>query len=333
MLGESGHRLSEGASNDVKRGCFIGFCGVLTLVCLLLFVIGYYAGKTDLVLAASRTDTIAFVGERGAVQIRVDPNQPAVLDLLRTAAQKSFGYFGLLIDRTVPYEMGLSINADRGNAQADMVVALSMRRLAGFLESVSDTELWRWFPFQRVQSARLERDGLWVARSTLPIDAGALSLANAHWAKPAGTPLTLTRDHGLEVVLDNRNGEAYLVLNTFINPPLQAGDLPPDPAANKMTQDDFVKILERMETLRFTADLFGNDHAVCDLIVTCEDETMARGVNLLLLYARDQLYLNLLEKGVEMDGEITLEGATVTGRFNLRGFHKRIVTQISGMGV
>jgi hypothetical protein len=299
---------------------------------LALFAAGYFLGRGDLVFHTPRTDTQTFVGDGGAVQLRIDPNQPAIVNLLRSALTESMGFMALATDHALPYEMTLRMDIDRPASEVDMILALSLRRFAGLLEMRADPELWRWTPYQRVQSAKLEREGLWVVRSTMPLDEGALGLADERWAKPEGSALHPGREHGAEVVLDNRNGALYLVANTLLNPPLQAGDLPNE-APSAMPPEQLIAILGRVETARATLDVPDNDRVTITLRVNCVDEDMARGVQLLMLLVRDRVYLDLLEKDILLSGHLALEGRTISGEFTITGWRDRVLLSLGTAGI
>jgi len=316
----------------VKRGCLFGCCGVLAVLAAACFTAGYYAGKLDLISVADRVPTASYIKGDPAVLVHMDPNHAEIRSLLQEGLRRIPAPLRQYVLASLPYEGTLSIEPRRDQDQADITFALSTRRLAGLLESRSSREVWRWWVAQRLDETGIEREGLWVVRSHVPLASAAIDEFNRRWARPAAEPLALEGSHALEVVVDNRGGRAYLALEPLLNPPPQEGDLPPETPPT-VDADRLAGFFQLFTTARLTADPLDRNTFAFRLKAECPNAHAAAASHFFLWLLRDWMYARLLERGIVLEGDVQRDDTSLYGVLTIRGYRDNVVDLFGRWGI
>jgi hypothetical protein len=345
--------------NVALRGCLIGCLGVVVLLAIVAGFLFYLAHEADLLTVSPRVDTLAHIGGNPVVVARLDPNQRGVFSVLLEAFQNE-PFAPKLFTAFVPHEVTAAISLNRSGETSHQVIALSLRRLAGFFAWFGDDDNFlRFSPVQQNMRRAKEADGLFVVRSEWPTNPQTRALLGAL----PEDPLRLEGGHLFEAVADNRGMAAYVALEPFFTAAEQADR--PGPGRHARTEKLFPEsapamerlagAFERVEILRLRANLdweeleevsestdepseplsiheappipapAGDLRAAVVLEIATRSPRAAEDILFFLMMLRDEVYRALLEDGIVLESRLYVEGNTVHGQFEASGFTARLV--------
>jgi len=301
----------------VKKGCCFGCLAVALLVfaglCALVYAVTV---KLDLITPAPRADTVYHAAQNPAVCIRLDPNQPEILKIMdEVFGAGSAEFYGAFF----PYEAGLAIVPDTSRNVDTLVVSVSLRRLASlftlFVKNTFTTEI----PGQIISMAE-EQNGLWVLRFEMPLAPETTKNAATWWTPTPQDPLVLSGKHAVELLLDNRNGGAFLALEPLF------GKHQPDPDEIVVMKAPFEVnapfvpgLYQRTQSVWLAADFAGPDLIHVEMDVLCRTPQAAESVLFFLFMVRDALYRQLIELDMTLSGDFDVDGSAIHGEFNASG--------------
>ena len=312
-----------------QKGCCFGCMAVFLILvggsCLILY---WGAVSMDLLYESPAEDALALIGESPALLVRVDPNSEEALDLLNETME---GQFNLFLRAFLPHELVFALLPHREDGVSETVFSASLRRMGGLLALVSsDPEDWHWFEAQEMESAGLESDALWVVRGTVRSSDDVRGQVSKWWPMEAHEPLDLEGGHTVELVLDNRDGKAWLALDPLL-------------IANETDEDAIVVMkapfepemstrlngfFRRVRTFRLNADMVEADRATLTVEAECRDADAAESMLMFLFTVRDGIYRACVEKEVALDGHFTQDGSSIRGEFAFTGFRKTFIAKM-----
>lgn len=318
----------------MRSGCS---CGCLLLVLLValggaLFYAGHWVARTELLVRHPPADLRPVLPPAPAVLLQCDLNQPHSKTLFAAALKDEAPILREFILNNLPYAASLALTPRPGHAVADVVFAMSMPRFAALLDARADTGLWRWWHFQEVDSARCEAPGVWVARSHWRISPAAQSETRRRWPESDHTPLACEAGAPLSFLVDNRSGNAYLALETWLNPPPALGDLPTraDPARNA---ESIAAWMARLRTATGQLDIEGANAALFRLHIEATSPEAAASLAEDLRLMRERLETRWAADEVKIRGEFAPKGSLINSTLRIDNIEQPFVREWRLLGL
>ena len=316
----------------MRKGCCLGCLTVLLLIAGGGFGAGYFLSRMELLERTSAVDTARYLGGRPAVLLHVDSNDRSVQALVEYALASEAALLRDWILESLPYSATLSLEPENAG-RSEMVFAMSMPRLAGLLEWRADPSFWTWFDAQEVDRLSREAPGLWVVHSHLPVSESVQAEAAARWQAGEDEALRLGGGHVAELLIDNRDGRAYVALEPLLNPPLQAGDLPPKEAP-AVDAASLAAVFARIESAWAAFDMPANDRGVLRFEVVCPNARAAESLHFFAVMLRDSISRTCWEEQrIRVQGDVLRDDRVLTGAFTMTGIRDAFVKQVRRVGL
>ena len=312
-----------------QKGCCLGCMAIFLIViggtCGLLY---WGAVSMDLLYESPPRDTAAHIGGSPALLVRVDPNSEQVLGLLDEGFE---GQLNAFLQPFLPHDLSFALLPHREDGSSGTVFAISLRRMGGLIKLLTDSpEQWRWFQAQEMISAGLESDNLWVVRGSVRSSDSVLGQVAKWWPVETREALELEGGHDIELVLDNRDGKAWLALD----PLLVAGKTDEDAIVvikapfEPESSASLTGLFRRVRTFRLSADMAEADRIVLTVEAECRDADAAESMLMLLFTIRDSAYRTCVEKDIALEGHFTRNDSAIRGEFTCTGFRKSLIAMM-----
>ena len=315
----------------VKRGCAIVF--VLLLLVTIAAAVGVWRLNRQyaVLFTAPVVDHLSLVSERPAFRLVVDPAPlaPHIQALLQEHWQQEVPFWA--IDQVLPYGLSAVLynNFDKNEVVLD--VLLNERRLGPFLaESINASGILETFEALGLpkEGARWEGPGKLRARGAAPMDQETHEKVWYTWGGGGiGTALEIEGDHLIEVVGDNRDGDAYLAAASL----MAAYEFELDEETQKISFPSF----QFVTNLRLTADRTDADEVALRLTMEVIPDMRDRVAVVNLKVGVDELVGQLAEHlakehGLSMVGESHWEENTMVWEYTIDDFTKFIDLLMNG---
>ncbi|MCC6143301.1 MAG: hypothetical protein IT368_05800 [Candidatus Hydrogenedentes bacterium] len=307
----------------MKRGCLIGCLVLIALVAGAAAIAFIVLDRLDVLHEAPAIPVEEYAEPAPALFVHVQLDRPEVTKLLTDALDQTPTW---LIQKFTPHEVTFTVDPDAASASNNIVLALNLKRLTGFLDyAIRDIDEWRFWLNQEIVSAGQEGEGLYVIRSTIPFlqQLGAAP-AEVWTALPHLSPAP-AQDHLFHAHVDNRGGRGLWAIAPLLAQPPAEYDPARAPVADLAQVEGFLK---RFDSAELTTDLL--ESGDLEVKVTVQAPTATAGESLLffLMIVRDTAYKALLQERLVLEGHWQQDGTTLQGTFQVRGFRERAMEYI-----
>lgn len=315
----------------VKKGCAV----VLVLLLLVLIATGVSVWQLNrryaVLFTAPVVDHLSLVSERPAFRLVVDPAPlaPHIQTFLQEHLQREVPFWA--IDQILPYGLSAVLYNDFDGNEVVLDVLLNERRLGPFLaESINASGILETFDALGLpkEGARWEGPGKLRARGAAPMDQETHEKVWYTWGGGGiGTALEIEGDHLIEVVGDNRDGDAYLAAASL----MKAYDFELDEETQKISFPSF----QFVTNLRLTADRTDADEVALRLAMEVIPEMRDRVAVVNLKVGVDELVEQLAEHlaqehGLSMVGGSRWEENAMVWEYTIDDFSKFIELLMNG---
>ncbi len=279
--------------------------------------------KFEVILSAPRVSHERFADDNTCIRVVFNPPRAAqeLKELIPQAEQLS----DFVWARVLPYETSLIVDADSNASQARFTLVLNGRRLGPVLtNALNQSDLAARFPqitWDTPLAAQQGR-GLVTASGVASLETTVVDAAWMRWGDGLSTqPLPPEGGHLFEAVVDNRAGGAYIIASTIA---LDWMGYDRKPEEWQSISDMLVQI----DTVRLFADL--NDDASLRLrgAITMgphAEEGTAGLIKFFIAMGSEPLRVRLKQEyDLDLEGETSLEGSTVSLDYTLRDADKLI---------
>lgn len=310
----------------LSRGCCCGCLATGLTTLLVIAVISFFLDKAySLFTPVPRVALDEYFGTDHPVVLRIDPNSEILIELMGEAGNSQTWVMRYLW----PYEVMAFIDVNRGNQTKDLTWAISTRRGGGLLST--------WWPVPdnidlgggfKVTDFRAGSDGVIQIMADGKISDDALVEGSEYVADDGFEPYTLTRDHILELILDNRKGDAYLALEAYFGGDIDDADSQVEGDTTSPTDvahEDFLNALQQTIAMRMTMDLVDTNSMEWTVEARAFNVDGAEALLDHLNRVRDTLIENAEDKHMEFEGEFTRDGSEVHGELILRHYRRSLV--------
>jgi hypothetical protein len=301
----------------LRNCCCLGCLTLIVLAVSLMALLFTVVMDTGALETYERQNAVAEVSGKPSVVVRLDLQSPSARPFLSMLMEDSAGYLTDFFIDSLPWEAVIALTPDRDAKAVRMGSILSMRRFSGLLEARADAELWRWFPGQKVDSLELERPGIFVVRSTLPLSEEAMNEASVRWSKPAGDALQVPEGAPLGAYIDNRDGRGYLALEPILNPPPQPGDRP-GAREGQLDAAGWAPYFERFTEASGALGFDTDGMVTVELRLKAPGEQAAKDLLALLEAQRDSMGAEIERQGGWLEGAWSRQGSEVSGSFRVQ---------------
>ncbi|MEK7795273.1 MAG: hypothetical protein AAB353_12125 [Candidatus Hydrogenedentota bacterium] len=281
----------------MKRGCLIGCLIVFGLFALMIVVVGFVADSMfNLFQPLPPVDLAAAYGTEHAIVFRMDMNN----EQLREMAGKALDQGPGMLEFFWPHQLYFFMDANAEAKTRSLGFALSTRRMA---------KLWGWIlpiPDEKdvgsglvIQEISVDDNGVIQASADGPTREEDLATLASTWAAPFDVePLALEGGHFMELVINNRNGEAFLAVAPW------AEDIDWDEAAkSSFTKEHLDALHTGIATARVTGDMAGKETLQFEVLAIAPDDERAAKV----AEALSALTALMAEDLKEHDSKVTFE--------------------------
>lgn len=308
----------------MKKGCCLGCLAVGVILVALMVVAGVVIEQSiGIISPAERVDLAAAYSGGHAVAIVANPNAPNFGEVYRTALRDD----PRRPEWFMPHEAALFYDVDVAGGTRELSVAVSPKRFSGLLSwFVPDPENWHLDGELEVQEADFQENGAFLWRATGPLSADAQEQAREIEPDSGASPIALEGGHIIEIIVDNRQGEAFLVLHEALLEGLEEDADAADDAADEVSDDailspaDWDLLLRAASTLRLTVDAAADATLQFQIDLTCRDTKSADGALALLRDLKDRLGRWFAKEEAVFEGSFARVGKTITGILTLRGY-------------
>lgn len=314
------------------------------LAALILAGSGYYLFKRAGLSIVSREDTATVAtAKQPAIAVRVNLEAPTAFSPGMLEGPNSH-YTGTLLRTFLPYEFTFGIGTDETRSNTQFRGAVSFRRAAqmfmGQVHAFGTALERRGRHFEDI-GVSPENPGLGILAGQLALPPEAASLRSEAWPTPVlGPQPQFEMTHFLELLIDNRAGDAGLAIaalaQTLGEDPANALDIPensmlaPDPMAplpplSLLSQVRIIKGARFLKTAWVALNFEPNADATIQLRVSGTDEVSALFLMTGLGRLPEELGKQLASSGVQVEGEITREGADISGKLHFKNVGPALV--------
>ena len=288
----------------------------MVLIALLIVgvVFAYISSKYQIFTPAPRIATRVFATDYTAAVVTIDVEQAG--EKLGEMAAQELGWPSWFVEFVLPYECSVTVDVDLDSAQRTITSVASMRRMGPLaIVALQDDELFD-LGESLTQTGLIAERGALVTRAWGPIPDESIAFVREGWPQEQYPPQSGEGGHLLEVVIDNRNGQALLGLEGLGAMMAAADAEENDEPALPERQDIFNArelsgLFYRARTAHLTADFAGPDVLGVTAEIECADPLAARTFEFALLTVRDLLFKKLLQAGVVLEGDPVADGTTV----------------------
>ena len=314
----------------MKKGCLIAVAVTFGLVAVVLAIAVYVSNKKMGYLEARPVSHEEVAPKFTRFRLAVNPEKLAdyaermlgedIDNLPRWLPMKPND----LAHKLMPFEVAVMCSADYQAGHIDVRLFLNERRGGPMMPGLARQKgVLENIPGVKWDEAglRFERRGVLTADGTLPIPAGLDTRVRLDWNVTAGEEaLRLEGGHLAEVVLDNRNGEAVLMLGALMDQ-RQGTTWKKEFATPNMKV--LLDLLKEVNVIRLQADLASIDAIRLKLRIEAEPEAAPSFNNMSML-------LPLVSEGLELRFKLKLEGkgewdeaeGAFIGNFRLSGLSR-----------
>lgn len=317
------------------RGCCLGCLFSLVVAALLVAGGIYLANRFDIITAEPPVDTVAHVGGAPQVLLWVDPDRPELLELLTAGMNGAPGAF---IEALMPYEGIYTAKVDSERKIVSGVLAVSLRRFAGFLAAVADPDKdWRFFTDQYNIRAAEEQEGLWVVRSEWPTDEASRALVVQTWPAQTAGPAVPSKEHALELLLSNEAGDAWLAIEAMLaeGKPHEYVTMATTGNVPGFTLDTLPQWAQRIARLHGTMDYAPGDKTTgkpdsvqSNWEIICREPEDAGQLLGLLQFIRASVQQQLSASGLTLEGDWVVEESAIRGAFHVDKVRETLLQRI-----
>ncbi len=303
----------------------LGCCA--TFVVILGGVLAFGELRYGLVRGGQPESHARFVGDTTRARIIIRPL--LAQDLFEASFPTDRKPPAWLLARVLPHELAFIFSPKIADRQSEILLYINEQRFGPVVANIMNQsgimgqyDYLRWDP----PGLKMERRGSIVANGTLNIPAPVSETAMRSWGLVQGLePLDVDGGHFLEAVFDNRDGGAFALMCALYDYGMLG-----DPQA---PLEDEVETFLSIASIHVSADATVSGDL--DLIVRLESAPSARGADIdanafNLEVAIGEFSRVLRESyGAEVRGRAFTEGATVTGRYTVKGVAGIISTLLS----
>ncbi|MEX2015700.1 MAG: hypothetical protein WD873_03615 [Candidatus Hydrogenedentales bacterium] len=315
----------------VKKGCAVVV--VLLLLTLIASAIGLWQmnRRYAVLFAAPVVDHLSLISERPAFRMAVDPGPlaPHLQNVLQDYLQQDVPFWA--VDQVLPYGLSAVVFNDFDKDQVVLDVLLNERRLGPLLaETINASGILDAFETLGLpqKGALWEGPGRLRMHGAAPMDEETQEKVWYTWGDSGiGTPLEIEGDHLIEIVGDNRDGDAYLAAASL----MKAHDFELNEEEQKISFPSF----QFVTTLRLTADRTDADEVALRLAMEVIPEMRDRVAVVNLKVGIDELLAQLAENlseehQITMTGESRWEENTIVWQYTIDDFSTFIELLLDG---
>ncbi|MBI1320287.1 MAG: hypothetical protein GC168_15275 [Candidatus Hydrogenedens sp.] len=295
----------------MRSGCCLGVLVILLLVAAAVGGAGWLVWKAGVFEQLPEQQLASELRTHPSVLLVVDPDAPGMTPLWQAVLGRYGGMFAPVVLRSLPHQAVFALEPDRQRSVVQGELLLSTRSLSGLFENrLNDTETWRWTPGQTVTRAAFDTPGMWRVDSTYGLRPEVQLEASKRWIKPGAPVQPLAPRHAAQLLLDNRDGAAFLALSPILNPPPQPGDM--ETTFDAALYSEWFACVDQLEA-RFDAELTGNVRLWME--ITCPGEAEARRLRFALEQRRDDTARWIGKWGGRLEGQWERDGTILRGDF------------------
>ena len=315
----------------VKKGCAV----VVVLLLLLLIATAVSVWQLNrryaVLFTAPVVDHLALVSERPAFRLVVDPAPlaPHIQTFLQGQWQRDVPFWA--VDQVLPYGLSAILYNDFDAREVVLDVLLNERRLGPFLaDSLNTSGVLETFDELGLPETGVqwEGPGRLRTRGAAPMDEETHEKVWYTWGDGGiGKTLEIEGNHLIEIVGDNRDGDAYLAAASL----MKAYDFELNEEEQKISFPSF----QFVTNLRLTADRTDADEVALRLTMDVIPEMRDRVAVVNLKVGLDELIAQLAkhladEHGFSMVGESRWEESTIVWEYTIDDFGRFIELLLNG---
>lgn len=296
----------------------------------VLLILGFAAQwRFGALLSAPKVDRNVFIGDAGVYGV-VDPE--TVQPLIAEFAAEKLGQSppAWVVQRFLPYSGGAAARLDFDTQQVDLALYLNPRRLLPEIERrTRGADLARIAPEITWHNPAVARPtpGVLSLLGSVPMEPEAEDAFWYTWNQSfRPPPLSLEGDHFIEILMDNRKGQAYLVAASL----LLAYDIDLD----AQEQDISLSSLQFVEVARTTVDFHPPDRFSMRLVLDIQPDAVERlGVINLKVAIEDgfeEWGHRWRKHGIEFTGESRWRDTAIVYDYDLKPALKFLELAIDG---
>lgn len=289
----------------------------------------YVEIRYALIRTSPRVD-LAGLADDPSIIAMIDP--ALAIEQIRPLIAKRTGFPipDWIVRRILPYEAAIVTASDYDDTEVDLTVFLNPRRFGPFIErQVNAIGLQSSVPeIQWAPEGLTERDpGVFSVSGTVPMEPQAQEAAYYLWKQSFKPAIPLQGTHFIEVVMDNRDGGAYLAVASI----LHAFDIDLDESETDIS----LSSLKFVTKARMYVDLTPSDILLCRLAIEIRPDAVNRLGVINLKVGIDEL---MTEWGETLSNEhgLTLEGKSewndnvILFNYRLKGAGKALQLALNG---